>query len=64
MEPTVESNLHVQLQGSCALGRNAGSRPGPHVNINQFENTDTNRETSGMGTSRRAVVLRLRLDEQ
>ena len=44
MEWTVESNLYVQLQGSCTLGRSMGFQPGPHANIAQFENTDTNRE--------------------
>jgi hypothetical protein len=41
---TVESNLYAQLQGSCTLGRNIGCPAGPHVNISQFENTDTSRE--------------------
>jgi hypothetical protein len=29
----VESNLYVQLQGSCTLGRNMGFQLGPYTNI-------------------------------
>ena len=48
-QATVESNLYAQLQGSCTLGRNMGFQPGPHANIAQVENTDTNRENDRNG---------------
>ena len=64
VEWTVESNLYAQLQGSCTLGRSMGFQPGPHVNIAQFENTDTTGKTFEMGIVPRAVGIRLQSDEQ